>query len=78
MARIVLGIMKLPDETPDICRQCNKFGPTKPYGPNNTPICYECAIKDSDRVYELVSKLVEEKVDEMLQAMDYEEEEKPN
>lgn len=49
MSRRVNGIAVIAAEPELICFECGKIAETRPYGPNGSEICFECAMKDKTR-----------------------------
>ena len=45
MSRLVNGIYVIEPEDSNLCEICGQIRETRPVGPNNCKICYECAHK---------------------------------
>ena len=40
------NIIIIEEEEPQQCDQCGKIDELRPYGPNGSAVCFQCAMKD--------------------------------
>jgi hypothetical protein len=49
MSKNVNGVPVIEVEPDFLCFQCGKIAETRPYGPNEEEICFECGMKDKEQ-----------------------------
>ena len=42
-----------------LCEDCGKLAELRPYGPNNTWVCFKCAMKDEEGTKERFGKMLD-------------------
>ena len=59
MTRIKLnGILIIEAEPDGTCQTCGKTDETRPYGPNGSEICFQCAFSTPERAEEAKSRFI--------------------
>lgn len=46
MSERIDNIILIYEENPQVCDDCGKVDELRPYGPNGSKICFNCAMKD--------------------------------
>ena len=48
MSERIGNVFVVAKETPQQCDDCGNIEELRPYGPNGSSVCYECAMKDPE------------------------------
>lgn len=58
MTRRIGNVVILEAERPRQCDDCGKVAELRPYGPNRSSVCHDCAMKDNEGTKRRMAKLL--------------------